>query len=234
MKSDNQPSSFARLSAAAAAGGEESIQPFDFGAPSESAVSEENLDDLHLECWRLFALYSLKGNIKSIDTIQMKQFELFVRACELPEDAEGLGTQDLHAIFRKVGKEGGHTHHLTFSTFLRGLEEVARRAFMEKSELFGVKEMRKDEAFGKLMYDYIMPNVAEHDRLPHDLDEDEAEIFLESPPSVAVLSDFVASLFKLFQSICGGKQQFMTNEQYQVAILVLFAPSHLLTLADSR
>jgi hypothetical protein len=230
----SQVSSFARLSAAAAAaapvGAEESIRPFGFAdntsQQSEPGISEENLDDLHLECWRLFALYSLKGNLKSIDTIQMKQFELFVRACKLPVEAEGLASQDLHAVFRHVGKEGGHTHHLTFSTFLKGLEEVARRAFAEKSAIFGVKIMGKDQAFGRLMYDHILPHVAEHDRLPHGLDEEEGELFLESSPSIAVLSDYVSPLFKLFTALCGGKQQFMLHDQYQVRTgstrLVLF------------
>ena len=61
--------------------------------------SEEEEEDARLDCWRIFALLALQGNVTSLDFLESRPFVKFVSELGLPAGA-GLDQAALNVIFQ--------------------------------------------------------------------------------------------------------------------------------------
>ena len=118
--------------------------------------SEEEEEDARLDCWRIFALLALQGNVTSLDFLDSRPFVKFVSELQLPAGA-GLDQAALNVIFQShatglmrgqrrksvtariydservdVARKGSAGKKLTFECFCAALHTVGARAYEQK------------------------------------------------------------------------------------------------------
>ena len=183
---------------------------------SESeAVVEDELDELHLECWRVFTLFSLQGNVKSVDQMSLRSFSKFIKQMDLPPNKrKSINVEHIFAHAATNTGLGGKQKRSTlcFQTFLLALDELAVELFTKRSELFGATQLPQLQAFGKLMYDYILDIYPE--RLPYEVEDADAVQFLECVEVSSLIKIFSPSLKLLFDAT-SGHHKYLLYDRWQ-------------------
>jgi hypothetical protein len=125
-------------------------------ANDDDEIVEDDLDELHLECWRKYSLFTLHGNVKTVDFMSKRQFQKFVTAMHLPKNKRINATFVDH-IFSGAAQQGGgaKSSTITFQQFLWALDELGKKMYTKKCEMFGDSTLPQLEAFGKLMYGHV-------------------------------------------------------------------------------
>jgi len=184
--------------------------------------TEEEEDDATLDCWRVFALLSLQGDVNNVDFLECRPFVKFVNDLGLRAGASGsaLDQAALQVIFQthargmmagqrrksmtarifeseRVSAAGESTQgkKLSFECFCAAMHAVGARAFAEDGAL----------CLARLLQERVLPRWhADPGRaLPHAIDPAAAQSFASEAAVVAVVQDFAEELHKIFEHACG-------------------------------